>query len=308
MLPKPMGYETIRVSLPKVEATGLVRIAKQKGYFEKHGLHVIVTEQELGQQSLEDVFAGQADLAAVAETPLVDASFLRKDFRVLGTIHTAENNVKLIARADHGIRTIDDLKGKKVGTKLGTDGEYVLHLMLLQHGFDLPDIQLVDKSPNELKTLFEQGDIDAFALREPYVFREKLLLDDKTIVFEPTFIYTSTYNLVSSSGFSQNHSSALKHFLEAIKDAEQFAETHKNEAIDLLSADLNLEKAYLVSSWNDSSYALTLNQLLVLTMENEARWRINSNKMQTTHVPNFLEWIDTTFLQSVHPASVNIEK
>ena len=58
--------------------------------------------------------------------------------------------------------------------------------------------------------------------------------------------------------------------------------------------------------WQQNQFSLTLDQSLVLAMEDEARWMIANNLTNATAVPDFRQYIYTDGLESVRPGSVNI--
>jgi len=298
--------EEITVAVSKLESTALVRIALEKGYFANNGLDVTITEQDLGKFSLKEVFEGRADIATVAEAPLVGNSFKRNDYYGFATIHSSDTNIKIIGLKSQGINVPKDLNGKKVGTTRGTVGEFFLYSFLLHYGLNIDDIEVVDKEPSELVEVLQSGEIDAFALREPHVFRAKELIGDDAVVFASENIYVATFNVVAMKDFVQSNPDVVKRFLEALLDAEKFTKENREEAIFIISKDLELDKSYLDSTWDESKFELSLNQILILTMEDEARWRIQNNLTDSTGVPNYLDYIYTDALEAVKPEAMTI--
>lgn len=300
--------EKLTVAVSKLESTTLVRIALERGYFADNGLDVTITEQDLGKFSLKEVFEGRADIATVAEAPLVGNSFKRDDYYSFATIHSSNTNIKIIGLKSQGINVPEDLKGKRVGTTRGTVGEFFLYSFLLNFGLNAADIEVVDKKPPELVEALQSGEIDAFALREPHVFRAKELIGDDAVVFANKNIYTATFNVAAMKDFVQSNPNIVKRFLEALLDAEKFTEENREEAVAIISKDLELDRGYLDSTWEESKFELSLNQTLILTMEDEARWRIQNNLTDAIKVPNYLNYIYTDALEEVKPDAVTIIK
>jgi NitT/TauT family transport system substrate-binding protein len=58
--------------------------------------------------------------------------------------------------------------------------------------------------------------------------------------------------------------------------------------------------------WQSTQLRLTLDQSLVLAMEDETRWMIANNLTNATAVPDFQKYIYTNGLERVIPGSVNI--
>jgi hypothetical protein len=58
--------------------------------------------------------------------------------------------------------------------------------------------------------------------------------------------------------------------------------------------------------WSKTDLSLTLDQSLVLAMEDEARWMIENNLTADKQVPNFLDFIHEEALEAIKPQAVNI--
>ena len=70
-------------------------------------------------------------MRTMARRPLIMFSSLtRQDFYILATFVYADTDIKVIARGDRGIETATDLRGKKVGTAVGTTGQFFLDAFL----------------------------------------------------------------------------------------------------------------------------------------------------------------------------------
>jgi len=302
----PLPAEDITVAVSKLEATTLVRVALENGYFKKHGLNVTMTEQDLGKFSLKEVFEGRADIATVAETPVVKNAFNRDDYQLFATIHESSTNAKLIGLKEHGIESAEDLRGKKIGTTVGTVGEYFLSSFLLHSGMGTNDIELVDERPAALTEMLMAGEIDAFALREPHVFRAQEVLGDNATVFAQDNIYTATFDVVAMTAFIEKNPQIIERFLQALLEAEEFVKDHREEAIDLVSESLLLNRDYLDETWEESIFELSLTQNLLVTMEHEARWVVDSGAVDSVEIPNYLQYLYFDAIEEVKPDSLTI--
>jgi NitT/TauT family transport system substrate-binding protein len=69
---------------------------------------------------------------------------------------------------------------------------------------------------------------------------------------------------------------------------------------------MNFDDAYLEMIWQRYQFSLSLDQSLILAMEDEARWMIKNKLTKETNVPNFLDYIYEDGLKAVKPETVNI--
>jgi len=189
---------------------------------------------------------------------------------------------------------------------VGTVGEYFLSSFLLYSGLSVKDIELIDEKPAALFEMLQAGEIDAFALREPHVYRAQENLGDVAIVFVRDDVYAATFNVVALADFIKAKPQIIKRFLRALLQAESFVKNNRSEAINLISQDLQLDRGYLDRTWEESQFKLMLNQNLIVTMEYEARWVIESGSVETTEVPNYLDYIYLDALEEVKPEAIEI--
>ena len=69
---------------------------------------------------------------------------------------------------------------------------------------------------------------------------------------------------------------------------------------------LGKKKQALDVFWNEYTYQLFLDQALILTLADEARWAIRNNLTNKTKVPNFMEFICLDALEAVNHRAVTI--
>jgi len=69
---------------------------------------------------------------------------------------------------------------------------------------------------------------------------------------------------------------------------------------------LNLDQISLDAVWTQYNFSLSLDQPLILAMEDEARWAIGNGLTDEKTVPNFLNYIYTDALKAVKPEGVMI--
>ena len=74
----------------------------------------------------------------------------------------------------------------------------------------------------------------------------------------------------------------------------------------MVSTATGMEQKYLAERWPDFTFAITLDQALVINLEDQARWAIRSGLTKSSTVPNFLNYIDAAPLARVRPRAVTL--
>ena len=309
--PKYTGpVEPVTIAFAKTPLAALVAIADAQGYFADQGLNVTTKEFKGGKQALVDgLLAGEADLATVADVPIAANSFTRENFKVLATIGSSDNELRIVARRDRAIAQPWDLRGKHLAAKQFSSTHFFLHLFLLGQGLTTDDITLTfEKNGSALVSQLESGEIDAFSHREPFIGEAKNLLGENAIVFEEPGLYLETFNLVAANDFIENNTAAVERFIMALIKAETFTKEHKDQAIRIVADKIGSTESAIRALWPDIVLSVYLNQVLLLSFEDEARWMISNNFTDKTEVPNYLNYVYTDALEAVKPNAMTIIK
>jgi len=298
--------ESVTLGLALQPPSALAMIAERQGYFAAEGLDVTVQPFPSGKRALEALLAGQVEAATTAETPVVFASFERRDFRIAASIAVSHGILKVVARRDRGIAAPGDLRGKRVATQEASAAHFFLHLFLLKHGLSAGDVALSYRNVEDLPAALAKGDIDAFCMREPMVSRGKALLGDRAVVFAEPSLYLWTEQLVAAAVLVDRRPEALRRMLRGLIRAEDWASGHRDGAIRIVAARLGADESEIASLWNELELKVALRQPLLLGLEEEARWAVAGGWISRTPKPNFLDFVYPDALAAVKPGAVTL--
>jgi NitT/TauT family transport system substrate-binding protein len=296
----------ITIGVEQGPLSSLMMTAEDQGFFSKHGVDVTVKYYASGKLALNGMFSGEVDLATPAETPFVFSSFERRDFSIVATIGSSDNEAKIVARKDMGIQKPGDLRGKRIATQKASAVHFFLHSFLTKYGLSDKDIKLSFKHPDELVPALANGEIDAFSMREPYVSKAKTLLKDNIIVFEEPGLYLKTYNLVALNTFIKDRPQAVKSILRALIKSEEFVKKHPEHAQRIVSNKTGVQESEVAGLWSDLRFEVSLEQSHLTSLENEARWAIRNKLADGKKIPNYLNFIYLDALEAVKPKGVTI--
>ncbi len=298
-----LGVETSLLTAP-------VWVAENQGYFEEEGLDLTIKEFCSGRTALATMLnEGNLDMVTVAQTPIMFNSFDRDDYVIIATMVYSDNDVKILTRQDRGIKNPSDLKGKTVGITKGSTGHFFLGLFLIHSGLQLSEVETIDIEASELPQALVVGRLDAISTWEPHIWNAKKLLGENAVRIQPgrgAKIFREDFYFVPNRNFMENNPETLKRFLKAIEKGEEFIQKNKEEAINIVSQRLKLDKEFVVSIWDDFEFQLILDQAIIITLEDEARWAIDNNLTDATNVPNYLDYIYFDALEEIKPKAVTI--
>ncbi len=307
---KPEEIEKVTLGVETSLLPAAVWVVENKGYFEREGLDLTIKEFDSGRTALATMLnEGNLDMVTVAQTPVMFNSFDRDDYVIIATMVYSNNDVKILTRQDRGIKNPSDLRGKTVGITKGSTGHFFLGLFLIHSGLQLSEIETIDIEASELPQALVDGRVDAISTWEPHIWNAKKLLGENAVRLQlrgGAKIFREDFYFVPNRNFMENNPETLKRFLKAIEKGEEFIQKNKEEAINIVSQRLKLDKELVVSIWDDFEFQLILDQAIIITLEDEARWAIDNNLTDATEVPNYLDYIYSDILEEIKPQAVTI--
>ena len=298
--------ETIRIGVARTPLSSPAVLALKQRLFTKEGLDVTIKEYSSGRQALESMFAGEVDISTVADTPLVFSSFDRRDYSIFATFVYSYHDSKIIASKDKNINTVADLKGKKVGTYRGTSAHFFLALCLTYNHVSIAEVELINIKTADLPVSLQNNEVDAISVWEPFAHEAKQLLKDKAIELPCGEIYRTTFNFAVMKGFAKDHPETLQNFLRAVDNAVTFIRNNKEKSQAIVATSLNLDEENVKAIWDDYVFEIFLDQSLLLSWEDIARWAIKNKFTDKTKVPNYLNFIYLGGLEAVKPEAITI--
>ncbi len=138
---------------------GPIIVAQENGYFADEGLEVEIVPPADPSAPPRLVAAGQADLAVSYQPQLHLQIHEGLPLKRVGTLVATPLNCLLVLE-DGPIKSLADLKGKKVGFSVAGVEEAILTAMLNAHGVSLDDIELINVNFSLSPSLMT-GQVDA---------------------------------------------------------------------------------------------------------------------------------------------------
>lgn len=301
--PVPLRYGSVRAI---VEAPAHVAYINE--YFQDEGLNVSMEINPDGKTSLDRLLLDSIDIASVMATPVVYRSFLSDDFYIIGVMEFSEKIHSGIARSGIGIDVPADLKGKNVGLMKGTSGEFYMNSYLILNDLLPGDINIVNLNGPQMLEAMVNGDIDAMFCWEPYILLAKMELDSNWIEFTSNKLIPSSWVFVARRNYVDENPEIVKKFLQSILTGTQFVNEHKDQALNIHSQLVDVNRDHIKELLYRQTYNLSLKQELILDLEAQARWLIDFNYVNDSIIPYFLSNIHVDALKEIVPDQVTFIK
>jgi NitT/TauT family transport system substrate-binding protein len=150
-----------------------LQVAQEKGFFTAAGVNVKLTYFESYTDSLNALNAGKLDANAQTLQDTIASMGAGSKQVVVVVNDNSTGNDDIVAKA--GIKTIADLKGKKVGVEEGTVDHFLLLQGLKQAGLTEKDIKLQPLITDAAAAAFAAGQLDAVGCFAPFTTKAHTL-------------------------------------------------------------------------------------------------------------------------------------
>lgn len=231
-------------------------VLKDQGILEKRlaadGIAVKWVFSQGSNRSLEYLNGGSIDFASTAGLAAV---LSRANGSPVKTVYIASRPewTALAVPKDSPIKSLADLKGKKVAATKGTDPYLFLLRSLQTAGLGKGDVEIVHLQHPDGRVALERGDVDAWAGLDPHLAASQLQAGSRLLYRNVEFNSYGVLNV--SDKFLKDQPQLIGKVIAAYEEARQWTLAHPQQTAELLAreAKLPLEVAKLQLSRTDFS-------------------------------------------------------
>jgi len=227
------------------QKSGSLIILKATGELEKrfkqHGVKVNWAEFQFGPPILEAVNADKVDIGITGETPPVFAQAASGSSIVYVANEPASPKGQgLLVKADSPLKTVAELKGKKVAVAKGSSSHYFLILALAKAGLTLKDITPAYLAPADAKAALAGGDVVAWAIWDYHYALAEIKSGWRPLAIGVDIVDNYQF-YISRRNFVKHYPEALKAVLDEIDKTDKWAESNPAAAAEVLSATTGVD-------------------------------------------------------------------
>jgi sulfonate transport system substrate-binding protein len=202
---------------------------------------IVWSEFPAAQHLLEAIGGGAVDVGLVGDAPFMFAYQSGSRIKAIGAQLVRERPrgaLALIAPAGSPVRTLADLKGRKVATTRGSVGHYLVIRALAAAHLPADWLTFTFLPPGDAKAAFSSGAVDGWSIWTPYL---------ATALKEKARIIVDGHDLVSGYGFEvanedaiANKGPLLDDFLHREAKALNWARAHPDAYAAVLARETGL--------------------------------------------------------------------
>src|ERR1700733_4630484 len=239
---------------------GTLVLLKAHGSLEKRlaPLHVEVqwTEFPAGPQLLEGLNVGSIDFGTVGEAPPIFAQAAGADLVYVANEPPASGGEAILVPKNSPIKSVADLKGKKVALNKGSNVHFLLVKLLEKTGVRYSDIDTVCLPPADARAAFERGSVDAWVIWEPF-FAAAQRQTGARILADGNGVVSNHQFFLASRPYASKRADVVAIVLEEVAAIDEWARTNTQEAAAVLQPQIGLDQATLELALSRGGYGVT---------------------------------------------------
>jgi len=225
----------IRIGYQK---NGVLVITRQREALENHfkprGVSVKWVEFSSGPPMMEAMNVGSVDYGAVGDSPPIFAQAAGAAI-VYAAAQPIINGSGILVPQNSAIRTIADLKGKRVGFTKGSSAHNVVIQTLEKAGLTYDDITPVYLTPPDAGPAFANGGIDAWAIWDPYFAIAETKQNGRILINTSEVTKTNAF-YIANRDFATKRGALLQQVVDVTTSTAAWAQAHPDEVARSLAA------------------------------------------------------------------------
>jgi len=163
--------EPLRIRYAVWVGYGPLFLAQQKGYFAAERVEVQLVKMEDPKESFLALAAGRLDGIVSTIDTVIPHLKTGKEFQYVLALDDSAGGDGIVARKE--IKSVRDLRGKRVAVQEGSVSQFFLNVLLRDAGLSEKDVRVVNMKPGDAGAAFVAGRVDAAVTWEPWLSNGK---------------------------------------------------------------------------------------------------------------------------------------
>lgn len=272
-------------------------VADQQKLWEKEGLQPKSVSFASGRLVLDALVGGGVLIGTAAETPVAFAALNGLPVRIIGTLNRHE---PFDVVTTTGIKTLKDLKGKRIGYSQGTNAHYYLLKALAAADLKLSDVTAVSLTPSDFVTSLVNGSLDAFIWTEPHISQAIKQGNGRIHALHTPGLYRTYSSIITLQSTIDQKPELLVKALRALLAADKSLKADSEGAIRIVADRIKLDPEITRSFWPRLKFDIDLDkEALVKELDSQARWAFANNLTRPdAKIPDFNQVVVTSILDA----------
>jgi NitT/TauT family transport system substrate-binding protein len=209
------------------------QVAEEAGIFDKAGVNVELVWFEGYTDSINALSAGRLDANSQTLNDTLASVAAGAAQHIVLVNDNSTGNDQVIA--DASIKTVADLKGKRIGVEAGVVDHFLLALALQKAGMTLSDVNVVNLETGAAAASFASGQLDAVAAFAPFTSQALKRSGSHTLVTSKDFPGAIPDHLVVSGDLLRQRPADIQKLISAWFMTLEYIKANPDKALSILA-------------------------------------------------------------------------
>jgi ABC-type nitrate/sulfonate/bicarbonate transport system substrate-binding protein len=271
-------------------------VADDLALWSKQGLKATSTMFPSGRIALDALVSGQVKIATCSETPVMFAAINEIPVRVIASVIKYEPFDLVVGP---NIKSLDEIRAKRIGYSQGTTAHYYLANLLKSKGLTAADIAAVNLPVANFVPSLVGGAIDAFVWSEPLV--SAALKQGPFNRLRSEGLYSAYGCVVAMQSIVDSQPEMLIRAVRTLMSAHEVVKNTPEQAMDIVSAKLKLERSSVPGFWKDLHFGDDMNPTsMTADLTKEAEWAFANNLVKPgAKMPSFDQVVTDSIVKRI---------
>jgi len=223
---------------------GTLVILKGRGTLEKRlaseGIDIKWTEFTAGPALLEGLNVGSIDFGTAGEAPPIFAQAAGADLVYVGNEPPSPTSEAIIVPKNSTIKSVAELKGKKVALNRGSNVHYLWVKALERAGLEYKDVQTLFLAPADARAAFERGSLDAWVIWDPFLAAAEKQIGAR-VLEDGTGLVANHQFFLASRSYAEKNPKLIAILLEELDKVDQWGAKNLKEVATILAEQTGLD-------------------------------------------------------------------
>jgi sulfonate transport system substrate-binding protein len=238
---------------------GKLVLLKGKGSLEEKlktvGYKVVWTEFPSGPPLLEALNVGAIDFGNTGEAPPIFAQAAGAPLQYVAYEPPAPKGEAILVPKDSPLKSVADLRGKKVALNKGSNVHYLLVKALEKAGVKYSDVEVAYLAPADARAAFERGAVDAWVIWDPFQAAAEAATGARTLA-DGTDIVANYQFYFSSRKFLQSDSKIVDLVLAELAAVDDWAKGDIHAVAEQIAPTIGLSVPVVEAALKRQSYGI----------------------------------------------------
>lgn len=243
------------------QKTGIPLIARQLRVFEKRfepkGIKINWIEFPSGLTLLQALDVGALDFGNAGNVGCIFVQAAGGRIVYVAAQPQAATSEGILVKADSPIKTIADLKGRKVAYAKGSSSHSLLAAALEREGLSLDDIQTVGLGAADALLAFDTDKVDAWVIWDPYFRNAQTRSKTRVLAYNGDVLKDYAQFLLANTSFAEKHPDHVRDLIAGATEAGAWAHEHLDDVTKAVAAATGMDEKLLADVNANANFRVT---------------------------------------------------